>query len=69
MKFSVLLWGIPQAMRLMATLYPEYAARLRERNLVAQFRLQDEPKGRWIELRDGKIRSRARLHQIGRAHV
>ncbi|NBR17497.1 MAG: pyrogallol hydroxytransferase large subunit [Gammaproteobacteria bacterium] len=62
MNLSVLLWGIPQAMRAMSKLYPAYAARLRERNLVAQFRLRDVPEGRWIELRDGKIKSRAGLH-------
>jgi trimethylamine-N-oxide reductase (cytochrome c) len=61
MNLSVLLWGIPQAMRAMSKLYPAYAARLRERNLVAQFRLRDVPEGRWIELRDGKIKSRAGL--------
>jgi hypothetical protein len=34
--------------------YPEYAARLKERNLVAQFRLRDRPVGRWIQLENGK---------------
>ncbi len=62
MNLSVLLWGIPQAMRAMSKLYPAYAARLRQRNLVAQFRLRDVPEGRWIELRDGKIKSRTGLH-------
>jgi len=62
MNLSVLLWGIPQAMRAMSKLYPAYGARLRERNLVAQFRLRDVPGGRWIELRNGKIKSRAGLH-------
>jgi trimethylamine-N-oxide reductase (cytochrome c) len=49
-------------MRAMAKLYPAYAARLGERDLVAQFRLRDVPEGRWIELRAGKVRSRAGLH-------
>ena len=39
MKLTVLLWGIPQAMRMAARLYPHYAERLEEKNLVAQFRL------------------------------
>ena len=39
MKLSVLLWGIPQAMRAAALFYPNYAARLKERNVIAQFRL------------------------------
>ena len=40
MNLSVLLWGIPQAMRAAARVYPEYAARLRERaaEAVAQAR-------------------------------
>ena len=62
MNLSVLLWGIPQAMRVMAKLYPEYATRLKQKDLVAQFRLHDEPTGRWIALAGGKIRSRAGLH-------
>ena len=62
MNLSVLLWGIPQAMRAAARLYPEYAARLKERNLVAQLRLRDRPEGRWIQLEDGRIRSQKGLH-------
>ena len=57
MNLSVLLWGIPQAMRAAARLYPEYAARLKERNLVAQLRLRDRPEGRWIQLENGRVRS------------
>ena len=62
MNLSVLLWGIPQAMRAAARLYPHYAARLKERNLVAQLRLRDKPEGRWIKLDDGKISSGKGLH-------
>ena len=62
MNLSVLLWGIPQAMRAAARLYPEYAARLKERNLVAQLRLRDRPEGRWIQLENGRIRSQKGLH-------
>ena len=62
MNLSVLLWGIPQAMRAMSKLYPEYASRLKERDLIAQFRLRDVPEGRWIALKDGKVRSGAGLH-------
>jgi len=63
MKLSVLLWGIPQAMRMAARLYPRYAERLKERNLVAQFRLRDTPEGRWIRLDNGKIRSEKGIHR------
>ena len=62
MNLSVLLWGIPQAMRAMARLYPDYATRLKERNVIAQFRLRDRPQGRWIELRDGKVRTGKKMH-------
>ena len=62
MNLSVLLWGIPQAMRAAARVYPEYAARLKERNLVAQLRLRDRPEGRWIRLNHGKVSSRRGLH-------
>ncbi|HRX87803.1 MAG TPA: molybdopterin-dependent oxidoreductase [Steroidobacteraceae bacterium] len=62
MNLSLLLWGIPQAMRAAARLYPEYAARLHERNLIAQFRLRDKPEGRWIQLDNGKVRSGKGLH-------
>ncbi|MCC7198667.1 MAG: pyrogallol hydroxytransferase large subunit, partial [Gammaproteobacteria bacterium] len=62
MNLSLLLWGIPQAMRAAAKIYPEYAARLKERNLVAQFRLRDKPEGRWIRLQDGKVSSGKGIH-------
>ena len=63
MNLGVLLWGIPQAMRAAARLYPEYAARLRERDLVAQITMRDEPDvGRWIELEAGKVRTGKGLH-------
>jgi len=62
MRLSVLLWGIPQAMRAAARLYPEYSARLKERDLVAQLRLRDRPEGRWIQLANGRIRSGKGIH-------
>ncbi|MEI6669269.1 MAG: molybdopterin-dependent oxidoreductase [Acidobacteriota bacterium] len=62
MNLSVLLWGIPQAMRVAARVYPEYAARLKEKNLVAQLRLRDKPEGRWITLDSGKVRSGNGIH-------
>ncbi len=62
MNLSILLWGIPQAMRAAARIYPEYATRLKERNVVAQFRLRDKPVGRWIQLQDGRVRSGKGLH-------
>ncbi len=63
MNISVILWGIPQSMRVFARLYPEFAERLKERNLIAQFRLKDKPEGRWIKLENGKISSRKGIHK------
>jgi trimethylamine-N-oxide reductase (cytochrome c) len=63
MKLSILLWGIPQAMRLAARLSPEYAASLKERDMVAQLRVRGRPEGRWIRFEGGGIRSRSGIHQ------
>ncbi|HSN56424.1 MAG TPA: hypothetical protein VLT32_17285, partial [Candidatus Sulfomarinibacteraceae bacterium] len=63
MNLSLLLWGIPQAMRMAARLYPEYAARLKERDLVAQIKLRAEPdRGRWIKLEGGAISTGSGIH-------
>jgi molybdopterin guanine dinucleotide-containing S/N-oxide reductase-like protein len=62
MKLSVILWGIPQAMRACAMVYPKFAERLKERNVIAQFQLRDEPRGRWIQLQDGKIKTGNGIH-------
>ncbi len=63
MNLTILLWGIPQAMRLAARVYPDYAARLKEKNLVVQFRLRDKPEGRWIKLDHGKISTGRGIHE------
>ena len=39
--------------------HPAFSARLKERNLVAQFKARDEEIGRWYEIRDGKVTSGA----------
>ncbi|MBM3515886.1 MAG: pyrogallol hydroxytransferase large subunit, partial [Alphaproteobacteria bacterium] len=62
MRFAVILWGLVQALKLARLRYPAYAARLRERNLVAQFKLKDNSKGRWIKFENGKISSRSGIH-------
>ncbi len=58
MKFSIILWGMVQALRVTARIYPAFADRLKEKNLTAQFKLQDKPKGRWVKLENGKISSK-----------
>ena len=62
MKLSVILWGIPQAMRACAAIYPAFAERLKERDGIAQFQLKDEPRGRWVQLKNGKISTGSGIH-------
>ena len=62
MRFSIILWAIPQAMRLTRLLYSEFRNRLKERNVTAQFKLQDNSEGRWVRIEDGRIRSGKGLH-------
>lgn len=63
MKFSLILWGMVQAMRFTARQYPEFAARLKEKNLTAQFKLRDNSKGRWIRLENGRIKTAGNVHK------
>ncbi|HLN49501.1 MAG TPA: hypothetical protein VK251_08310, partial [Steroidobacteraceae bacterium] len=42
--------------------HPAFAARLKQRNLVAQITARDEGIGRWILIRDGKISSARGMH-------
>jgi len=58
MKFSILLFGMVQALRLTARLYPKFAERLKEQNFTAQFKLLDGSEGRWIRLENGRIKSK-----------
>jgi trimethylamine-N-oxide reductase (cytochrome c) len=61
-KFAVILFAVSGLLRYARWRHPQFAARLKERNLVAQIKARDEGTGRWIEIRDGKIRSGARQH-------
>ncbi|HNQ14230.1 MAG TPA: hypothetical protein PKM58_01620, partial [Pyrinomonadaceae bacterium] len=63
MKLSVILWGIPQAMRVATRMYPEYAERLKEKNMVAQLRLRDKPEGRWIKIESGRVLTGRGIHE------
>ena len=62
MKFAVILWGLAQVLKFMAWRHPGFRLRLKERNLVAQVKARDEGTGRWYEIRDGRVTSRAGLH-------
>ena len=61
-QFSATLTGLALALRATARLHPAFAARLRERDLVAQIRIAGRRRGRAYILRGGKVRSRAGLH-------
>ena len=63
MKFSIILWGLVQALRVAARIYPKFADRVKERNVIAQFKLKDNSAGRWIQFKDGKIKSGAGIHE------
>jgi molybdopterin guanine dinucleotide-containing S/N-oxide reductase-like protein len=61
-KFAGVLSALGMTLKTWRTLYPEFAARLKERNLVAQILARDEEVGRWFQLADGRVRSRAGRH-------
>ncbi|OFZ97623.1 MAG: pyrogallol hydroxytransferase large subunit [Betaproteobacteria bacterium RIFCSPLOWO2_02_FULL_62_17] len=61
-KFSVLLYGMLQAIRFMARRHPKFAERLKEKNFTAQMKTADNAVGRYFTFRDGKILSRRGLH-------
>jgi molybdopterin guanine dinucleotide-containing S/N-oxide reductase-like protein len=62
MKFSAVLFGMAQSLKLASARFPEFRERLKERNLTAQFLAKDEEIGRWVEFRNGKIRTGSGLH-------
>src|SRR4051812_20895352 len=63
LKLSTILLGLSQMLKYKARRHPKFAARLKERNLIAQIMTRDEEIGRWFEFRDGRIRSGAGLHK------
>jgi len=62
MKFSAVLFGMAQSLKLASARFPAFRERLKERNLTAQFLAKDEEIGRWVEFRNGKIRTGSGLH-------
>ena len=62
MRVAFLFYGVALALRLTARLYPEFRARLEERDLTVQMKIQDGSHARYFELRSGRIRTRAALH-------
>ena len=62
LRFSVLLFGLLQALRVMARRHPAYAKRLAERDFTAQMRTADGRVGRHFTFRGGRIASSRGLH-------
>jgi len=64
MVLEVIFWGIPQAMRACALVYPKFKERLKEQDCIAQFALKHPGnKGRWIQLKNGRISTGAGIHK------
>ena len=61
-RFSLLLFGLAQAIRIQARRFPGFAARLKEKNFTAQIRTRDGGIGRWYAFRDGRLATRRGLH-------
>lgn len=62
MIFETMLAGVPWALRATAMIYPEFKAQMKEKDLVAQMKIQDNSKGRWFELKNGKVTSKSGIH-------
>ena len=62
LAFSFILFAMSVALKFTRWRYPAFAARLKERNLVAQIIARDEGCGRWISIQDGAITSGGGIH-------
>lgn len=63
MRFSIILWAMVQALRFTRLRYAEFRNRLKERNVIAQFKLQSNSAGRWVQIENGRIRSGTGIHE------
>ena len=57
LKLSIILLGLSWMLKFQAWRHPAYRARLKEKNLTAQFIARDEEIGRWFRFQDGRITS------------
>ncbi len=62
MKFSLILYGLHWLFKITAWRYPAFRARLREKNLVAQIRINDGSAGRYFTFKDGRVTSKVGIH-------
>jgi len=63
LKFPVILCGAAQLLKYAARRHPDFRARVKEHDFVAQIMARDEEIGHWIEFKDGKITSHAGLNE------
>src|SRR5581483_10607282 len=57
LKLKVILFGLALLMKFAGWRYPAFAARLKEHDLLAQFKTRDEEIGRWFSFSRGRITS------------
>src|SRR4029078_700483 len=57
LKLALILFGLSLLLKFQAWRHPAYRARLKEKNLTAQFIARDEEIGRWFSFQDGKVSS------------
>ena len=57
LKLSLILFGLSLLLKFRAWRYPKYRARLKEKNITAQFIARDEEIGRWFKFQDGRVTS------------
>ena len=62
MRLSILLYGVFIAIKVTSWIFPTFRQRLKEKNLVAQIKLQDNSIGRSYELKDGHISTSMGIH-------
>jgi molybdopterin guanine dinucleotide-containing S/N-oxide reductase-like protein len=60
--FGMMLYGLEKVLKRSQKKYPEYAKRLKERNLIAQIKVADNSRGRWFEFKNGRITSAKGIH-------
>lgn len=61
-QFDVIMFALDKVMRLTARRHPAYAARLKEKNLIAQMKLRDNSQGRFFKFLDGRVTSATGIH-------
>ena len=61
-KLPVILFGAAQLLKFAVRRNPEFRARVKEHNLVAQIMTRDEEIGRWYAFDNGKVTTGAGLH-------